>query len=140
VGRPDHLDDVYALPHQGLGSICARCSSSRALHESLEGDRVEHEIVRVQLDGDRDASFTGEGVDLLPLQHLQRAVADASRASTKMGGEIEPAAVDLHRRQGEVTQAVQRLLGVLSRQARGVLNFLAVCFSWAGRAVLGQAS
>jgi hypothetical protein len=87
VGRPDHLDDVHALPHQGLGSICARCSSSRALHESLEGDRVEHEIVRVQLDGDRDASFTGEGVDLLSLQHLQRAVADASRASTKMGGE-----------------------------------------------------
>jgi hypothetical protein len=97
-----------------LGSICARCSSSRALHESPEAIGLNTRLCGCN-----------SMATVMPASQARasisfRYIPPASRRRREPGVDgdvrvgIEPAAVDLHRRQGEVTQAVQPLLGVLS--------------------------
>jgi hypothetical protein len=63
----DTRDDIHALPHQvGWVHLGAHGGRSGQVHQLFQGDRGEHQVVRVHLDGDPNVIGLGDAVDLLP--------------------------------------------------------------------------
>jgi hypothetical protein len=66
----DRRDGVDALPEQvGRVHFRTHVGGTGLLDETFHGRRVEHQVLRVHLDGDLDTVFPCQGVDLGPERH-----------------------------------------------------------------------